>query len=318
ASAKRRRSWPAEAAPWWTPAGRTWRPSWGSCSSAGRRRPSPPVTGGCGSCPTRSRCSARGGWWPGGLAGQGQSAGRAAAGRAAPIGRVSGRLGTDAVGGGHRRQTLGSLSGRGAAGRWRGWHATAMSGIDHDDLEALLGPPATPAQRRRQQASQARFDHAGGLVERAAEAASSSDKTALGAAGPGARMEQMAFDAFEQSHPPSAALDYLLYDVVCDLVPDDNDTGFGQTWVDTLVAHADRDLAPGPARWVRLVVGLTTDENQLSNAELEAIERVRGGIRPDRDGYVVTWLAQADQRPRAGLLRDGVQALVWLRDFTWY
>ena len=49
---------------------------------------------------------------------------------------------------------------------------------------------------------------------------------------------------------------------------------------------------------------------------LEAIERVRGGIRPDRDGYVVTWLTQADQRPRAELLRDGVQALVWLRDFT--
>jgi hypothetical protein len=190
-----------------------------------------------------------------------------------------------------------------------------MSGIDHDDLEALLGPPATPAQRRRQQASQARFDHAVGLVERAAEAASSSDQTALEAAV--ARMEQMAFDDFEQRHPPSAALDYLLYDVVCDLVPDDNDTGFGQTWVDTLVAHADRDLAPGPARWVRLVVGLTTDEYQLSNAELEAIERVRGGIRPDRDGYVVTWLAQADQRPRAELLRDGVQALVWLRDFTW-
>jgi hypothetical protein len=168
-----------------------------------------------------------------------------------------------------------------------------MSDIDHDDFEALLGPPATPAQRRRQQASQARFDHAVGLVERAAEAASSSD------------------------HQPSAALDYLLYDVVCDLVPDDNDTRFGQTWVDTLVVHADRDLAPGPARWVRLVVGLTTDEYQLSNAELEAIERVRGGIRPDRDGYVVTWLAQADQRPRTELLRDGVQALVWLRNFTW-
>jgi hypothetical protein len=68
---------------------------------------------------------------------------------------------------------------------------------------------------------------------------------------------------------------------------------------------------------VRLVVGLTADEYQFSNAELEAIERVRGGIRPDRDGYVVTWLAQVDQRPRAELLRDGVRALVWLRDFTW-
>ena len=51
--------------------------------------------------------------------------------------------------------------------------------------------------------------------------------------------------------------------------------------------------------------------------ELEAIERVRGGIQPDRDSYLVAWLAQVDQRPRAELLRDGVQALVWLRDFTW-
>jgi hypothetical protein len=189
-----------------------------------------------------------------------------------------------------------------------------MSGRDDHDLAALLGPPATPAQRRRQQASQARFDHAVGLVEQAAKAASSSDHQALDVAVAG--MEQVAFDDFEQRHPPSAALDYLLYDVVCDLVPDDNDTRFGQTWVDTLVVHADRDLAPGPARWVRLVVGLTTDEYQLSNAELEAIERVRGGIRPDRDGYVVTWLAQADQRPRVELLRDGVQALDWLRNFT--
>jgi hypothetical protein len=64
-------------------------------------------------------------------------------------------------------------------------------------------------------------------------------------------------------------------------------------------------------------VGLTSDEYQLSNAEQEAIERVRGGIRPDRDSYLVTWLAQVDQRPRVELLRDGVQALVWLRDFTW-
>jgi hypothetical protein len=190
-----------------------------------------------------------------------------------------------------------------------------MSGIDDEEFAKLLGPPATPAQRRRQQASQARFDHAVGLVEQAAKAASSSDQPALAAAV--ARMEQLAFDDFEQRHPPSAALDYLLYDVVCDLVPDDDDAGFGQTWVDHLVAHADRDLAPAVARWVRLAVGLTSDEYQLSNAEQEAIERVRGGIRPDRDSYVVTWLAQADQRPRAELLRDGVQALVWLRDFTW-
>ena len=87
--------------------------------------------------------------------------------------------------------------------------------------------------------------------------------------------------------------------------------------MDHLVVHADRDLAPAVARWIRLVVGLTADEHQLSNAEQEAIERVRGGIRPDRDSYLVTWLAQVDQRPRAELLRDGVQALVWLRDFTW-
>ena len=190
-----------------------------------------------------------------------------------------------------------------------------MSGTDHDDLDALLGPSATPAQRRRQQASQARFDHAVGLVEQAARAASSSDQQALDAAV--ARMEQMVFDDFEQRHPPSAALDYLLYDVVCDLIPDDNDAGFGQTWVDHLVAHADHDLALPVARWVRLAVGLAADEYQLSNAEQEAIERVRGGIRPDRDSYLVTWLAQVDQRPRAELLRDGVQALVWLRDFTW-
>ena len=190
-----------------------------------------------------------------------------------------------------------------------------MSGIDNDDLDALLGPPATPDQRRRQQASQTRFDHAVGLIEQAAKAASSSDQQALDAAV--ARIEQIALDDFEQRHPPSAALDYLLYDVVCDLVPDDDDAGFGQTWVDNLVAHADRDLGPPVACWVRLVVGLAADEYQFSNAELEAIERVRGGIRPDRDGYLVTWLAQVDQRPRGELLRDGVQALVWLRDFTW-
>jgi hypothetical protein len=189
-----------------------------------------------------------------------------------------------------------------------------MSGRDDGDFDALLGPPATPAKRRRQQASHARFDHAVGLVERAAKAASSSDQQALDAAV--ARMEHMAFDDFEQCHPPSAALDYLLYDVICDLVSDDDDTRFGQTWVDHVVARADHDLAPGAARWVRLAVGLTSDEYQLSNAELEAIERVRGGIRADRDSNLVTWLAQVDQRPRAALLRDGVQALVWLRDFT--
>jgi hypothetical protein len=190
-----------------------------------------------------------------------------------------------------------------------------MSDIHDDDFAGLLGPPATPAQRRRQQASHARFDHALGLVEQAAKAAATGDQRALEAAV--ARMEQMALDDFEQHHPPSAALDFLLYDVVCDLVPDDDDLSFGQTWVDHLVAHADHDLPVGPARWVRLAVGLTSDEYQLSNAELEAIQRVRGTIRPDRDSYLVTWLAQVDQRPRAQLLRDGVKALVWLRDFTW-
>jgi hypothetical protein len=186
---------------------------------------------------------------------------------------------------------------------------------DIDDLDGLLGAPATPAQRRRQQASQARFDHAVGLVEQAATAASANDQPALDAAV--ARMDQAAFDDFEQHHPPSAALNFLLYDVVCDLVPDDTDAGFGATWVDHVVAHADHDLAPTAARWVRLAVGLAAEAYQLGNAELEAIQRVRGNLGADRDSYLVTWLAQVDQRPRAELLRDGVLALVWLRDFTW-
>jgi hypothetical protein len=104
-------------------------------------------------------------------------------------------------------------------------------------------------------------------------AASTSDQRTLDAAV--ARMEQMAFDDFEQRHPPSAALDYLLYDVVCDPIPDDDEARFGQTGVDHLVAHADPDLPAGPARWVRLVVGLTGDEYQLSHAELEVIELLR-------------------------------------------
>jgi hypothetical protein len=186
---------------------------------------------------------------------------------------------------------------------------SAMAPIDNFD--ELLDQPATPAQRRRQQASQARFDHAVGLVEQAAKAADIDDRPALDQLV--ARMEQTAFDDFEQCHPPSAALDYLLYDVVCDLVPDDDDAGFGQTWVDHVVSHADHDLAVGSARWVRLAVGLASDEYQLGNAELEAIQRVRGAIQPDRHSNLVTWLAQVDQRPRAELLREGVQALVWLR-----
>jgi hypothetical protein len=188
-----------------------------------------------------------------------------------------------------------------------------MSGID--DFAALLGASATPAQRRRQQASQARFDHAVGLVEQAAKAASTGDQSALDQLV--ARMDQVAFDGFEQHHPPSAALNFLLYDVVCDLVPDDTDAGFGDTWVDHVVHHADQDLPAGPARWVRLAVGLAAEEYQLGNAELEAIERVRGNVRADRDSNLVTWVAQVDRRPRAALLGDGVVALVWLRAFTW-
>src|SRR6266536_2903258 len=170
-----------------------------------------------------------------------------------------------------------------------------MSGID--DFQALLGVPVTPVQRRRQQASQARFDRAVGLVEQAARAAGTGDQAALD--GLVARMDQVAFDDFEQCHPPSAALNYLLYEVVCDLVP------------------ADQDLPAGPGRWVRLAVGLAAEEYQLGNAELEAIERVRGGVGADRDSSLVTWLAQVDRRPRAALLGDGVVALVWLRAFTW-
>src|SRR6266536_2908956 len=77
---------------------------------------------------------------------------------------------------------------------------------------------------------------------------------------------------------------------------------------------------PAPAtrrRWVRLAVGLAAEEYQLGNAELEAIQRVRGGVGADRDGSLVRWVAQVDRRPRAELLGDGVLALVWLRAFTW-
>ncbi len=183
-----------------------------------------------------------------------------------------------------------------------------------DDFDKLPGPPASPAQRRRQQASHARFDHAVGLVEQAAKAASTGDQSALDAVV--ARMDQLAFDDFEHRHPPSAALDYLVHEVVCDLVPDDTDAQFGDTWVDHVVYHADQDLPAGVARWVRVAVGMAAEEYQLSNPELEAIQRVRGGLRPDRDSELVTWLAAVDQRPRGELLHDGVQALVWLRAFT--
>jgi len=54
---------------------------------------------------------------------------------------------------------------------------------------------------------------------------------------------------------------------------------------------------------VRLAVGLAAEESQLGNTELEAIERIRSGQRPDRDSDLVTWLAQVDRRPRADRLR---------------
>jgi hypothetical protein len=64
---------------------------------------------------------------------------------------------------------------------------------------------------------------------------------------------------------------------------------------------------------VRLTVGLAAEEYQLANAEQEAIERVRGDQRPDRDSDLVTWLGQVNPQPRNQLFREGVQALVWLR-----
>jgi hypothetical protein len=64
-------------------------------------------------------------------------------------------------------------------------------------------------------------------------------------------------------------------------------------------------------------VGLAAEEYQLGNAELEAIQRVRGNVRADRHSNIVTQLTQVDPRPRAELLRDGVSALVWLRALTW-
>ena len=114
---------------------------------------------------------------------------------------------------------------------------------DLDGFDALLGPPATPAQRRLKQASQARFDHALELVEQAAKAASTDDQAALAALV--VRMDQAAFDDFEQFHPPSAALDFLLYQVVCELVPDDADARFGDTWG----RSCRLPRRPGPAGW---------------------------------------------------------------------
>jgi hypothetical protein len=179
----------------------------------------------------------------------------------------------------------------------------------------VLGPPTSKAQaqaRRRQQASQARFDHALEVVDQAATAVSADDQDRLDRLV--SSLEGLAFDDFEQHHPGHAALDFAIYDAICDLVEDDDDAGFGQTWIDRLAAHADRDL-PGPAaRWVRLAVGFTADEYQLSNQEREAIDRLRGYLQPDRDASLVTYLASRDQRPPADHLRDGIQALAWLRE----
>ena len=79
---------------------------------------------------------------------------------------------------------------------------------------------------------------------------------------------------------------------LCELVEDDEAADFGQSWIDQLAAEADREL---------------------SNQELEAIDRLRGELRPDRDTSLAGYLAGRDQRPSAGHLRDGIHALAWLR-----
>src|SRR4051812_20229420 len=171
----------------------------------------------------------------------------------------------------------------------------------------LLGPPTSKAQaraHRRQQASQARLDHALELVDRAATAVSAGDQDRLDRLV--SSLDGMASDDFEEHHPGYAAVDIAIYDVVCDLVEDDEEAGFGQTWIDRLVAHADRELPEAAARWVRLAVGFAADEYHLSNQELEAIDRFRGELRPDRDVNLVPYLAGRDQRPSAEHLRDGI------------
>jgi hypothetical protein len=178
----------------------------------------------------------------------------------------------------------------------------------------LVGPPTSPEQaraRRQQQASQARFDHALELVEQAATAAASGDQVRLERLV--TKLDQLAFDRFEQRHPGHAAVNFALYDVICDLVEDDPNAGFGQTWIDELVAHADRELPPPIARWVRLAVGFAAEEYQLSNPETEAIQRYRGSLYLDRDSDLVAYLASHDTRATADLLHEGLQALGWLR-----
>jgi hypothetical protein len=183
----------------------------------------------------------------------------------------------------------------------------------------VLGPPTSKTQaqaRRRQQASQARFDHALEVVDQAARTVSIGDQDRLDRLV--SSLDALAFDDFEQHHPGHAAVDFAIYDVIGDIceVVEDDEAGFGQTWIDQLVAHADREL-PGPAaRWIRLAVGFAADEYQLSNQELEAVDRLRGELRPDRDTNLVSYLASRDQRPQAEHLRDGIHALAWLRGRT--
>jgi hypothetical protein len=184
---------------------------------------------------------------------------------------------------------------------------------DADRWAEVLGPPTSKAQaRRRQHASQARFDHALDVVDQAATAVSADSQTRVDRMV--GSLNELAFDEFEQQHPGYAALDFALYDVVCDLIEDDEDAGFGQTWIDRLVTHADHELPVAAARWVRLAVAFTADAYQLSNPELEAIDRYRGELRPDRDTNLVAYLASRDQRSPAAHLRDGIHALAWLRD----
>jgi hypothetical protein len=194
-----------------------------------------------------------------------------------------------------------------------------MSNMPDNSLwDELIGPLSSPEQaraRRRQQASQARLDHALGLIDLAIDAATHDDQSAV--ADLVARMDRMGFDEFEERHPPSFALDVRLSEALEEVIPDDAGVAFGDTWVDQLVQQADLALAPPIARWIRLCVGMAADEYQLTNAEMEAVERVRGGLHPDRESDLATWLAAVDQRPRIELLREGTYALAWLRGVSW-
>ncbi len=198
------------------------------------------------------------------------------------------------------------------------WHDMLAGMPDNSFRDELAGPPSSPEQARargRQRASQARLDHALGLIDQAADAAAKGDHQTLDDLL--ARMDRMELDDFEECHPPSFALDVRLSEMVDDLIPDDAGVAFGDTWVDHLVHAADLALTPSTARWVRLVVGMAAEEYQLSNAELEAVDRVRGGLPADPEREHAVWLAELDQRPRSELLREGIEALAWLRTVTW-